>query len=114
MPGSIFPNINPAVTSGNQLATLLNDFRDIVISGFSGNSRPTGLLAGGYWVDTTNGGSPTFYWDVKLWTGTADVTVYRVNLATNTVSIAGANDLFTVEMFLFNCILQSFRLLFHV
>jgi hypothetical protein len=99
MPGSIWSSIDPATTSGNQLATLLNDLKDIIVSGFRGTSRPTNLQAGGYWIDTTNEGSPNFYWDIKLYTGTTDIKLFRIDLAGNTSSIDGASNTFTVSRF---------------
>jgi hypothetical protein len=97
MSQAIWSTINPATTSGVQLATLLNDFKAAVVSGFSGSARPVNLQAGGYWVDTTNEASPNFYWDVKVYTGTADITVFRLNLSTNTATFSSAESLFTVE-----------------
>lgn len=97
MPGSIYNDISPSLTSGNQLATYLNDFKDIVASGFIGATRPTNLQAGGYWIDNSLEGSPDFTWTVKVYTGSADVAIYQVNISTNTSSIAGASNLFTIE-----------------
>lgn len=92
MSQTIFPNIDPDVTSGNTLATLLNDFKDAVASGFSGTSRPTNLQAGGYWIDTTN--NPT--WDYKIYDGTDDTTVFSVNTTTGVASIASADTMFEI------------------
>jgi hypothetical protein len=98
MPGSIFPTINPATTSGTQLATLLNDFRDIVVSGFQRTpTRPSGLLAGGYWIDTSNEASPDFYWSFKIFDGTNDIEVFKINLDTASVSINGSENLFILN-----------------
>jgi hypothetical protein len=89
----IFPDIVPSTTSGNQLATLLNEFKDAVVSGFTGTTRPANLQAGGYWVDTTN--DPTT-WAYKIFDGTQDITIFTVNLTTGTASIASADSLFEV------------------
>lgn len=97
MSQDIFTAIDPAVTSGNQLATLLNGFKDAVVSGFSGTSRPPNLQAGGYWLDTTNEGSPNFYWDLKIYTGTVDIQLFRINLASSTAGISGADNVFTLS-----------------
>lgn len=93
MSQAIWNSINPAVTSGNQLATLLNDFKDAVVSGLSGTSRPTELVAGGFWIDTTN--DPTS-WEFKLYTGTVDISVFILNLATNTASFGSSDSLLTI------------------
>lgn len=89
----IFSTINPATTSGNQLAQILNDFKDAVVSGLSGTSRPTNIQAGGSWVDTTN--NPTS-WDVKFYTGSVDITLLTVNLATGTATITNADSFFQI------------------
>ena len=94
MSQAIFPNINPSTTSGNQLATLLNGFKDAVASGFSGTSRPSNLQSGGYWIDTTN--NPTT-WDYKIYNGTIDITVFTLDLASGTASITSATNLFEIS-----------------
>lgn len=97
MSQAIFPDIVPSSTSGNQLASLLNAFKDAVASGFSGTSRPANLQAGGYWIDTTNAGTPNFIWLFKIYTGTADITIFKMNISTNSVSITGSDDTFQVS-----------------
>lgn len=89
MSQTIFTSINPATTSGNQLATILNNFKDAVVSGLSGTSRPSALQAGGYWVDTTL--APN-YWEVKLYTGSVDVTLFTINLSTGVASITSTES----------------------
>lgn len=96
MSQNIFPNIDPATTSGNALATLLNNFKDAVASGFSGTSRPPNLQAGGYWIDTSDEASPNFKWYYKIFDGTDDILVFTVNLQTNAISVAGTDSLFEI------------------
>ena len=93
MSQTIFADINPAATSGTQLATHLNDFKAALMSGMSGTARPAETLAGGYWVDITN--DPT-YWSYKMYTGAADVEIFRLNLTTATASITGADSTFDI------------------
>lgn len=93
MSQSIFSSIVPTTTSGNQLAQILNDFKDAVVSGFSGVSRPVELQAGGYWVDVTN--NPTS-WTVKLWTGVQDIPVFNINLVTGAASFGASDNLFEI------------------
>lgn len=97
MAQNIWNTIIPTSTSGSQLATLLNDFKDAVISGFSGTARPTELDPGGYWIDTTLAGSPDFTWVFKIWTGTVDVEIFRINLSTGTAGLPGTTNEFKVE-----------------
>lgn len=96
MSQAIFGTINPATTSGTQLATLLTDFKEAMVSSNSGVTRPTELDAGGYWMDTSQEGSPNFRWSYKLWTGTVDITVFTVNLAVGTISITGTTNTFDI------------------
>lgn len=93
MSQGIFSNIVPSTTSGNALAILLNSFKDAVVSGFSGTSRPSELQAAGYWIDTTN--DPTT-WDYKFYTGVSDITVFTINLTTGVASISSADSLFQI------------------
>ena len=92
----IFTDINPATTSGTQLATLLNNFKAAILSGFSGTTRPTLLQAGGYWIDTTQEGSPNFKVFYKYYTGTTDIIVFTINLATGVASFASTEDLYRI------------------
>ena len=93
MSQDIFDSIDPAI-SGTDLATLLNDFKDAIVSGLSGTTRPTELDIGGFWVDTTN--DPTS-WAFRIWTGTDDVEVFTIDLSTGVASVALAVDSFIVK-----------------
>lgn len=97
MAQNIFSSINPAATSGTQLATILDDFKEALMSGLAGTSRPTELDPGGGWIDTSNEGTPDFYWIYNIYTGTVDVEIFRVNLVTNKASISGADSTFEVS-----------------
>lgn len=88
----IYSSINPATTSGTQLATILNDFKEAMVSGMSGTLRPTELDAGGGWIDTSVADTLIY----KLYTGSADVEIFRVNTLTNTASVPGAENSFTL------------------
>lgn len=93
MSQGIFGSIVPTTTSGNQLATILNDFKEAIVSGFSGTSRPSELDPGGYWIDTTN--DPTT-WEYKMWTGVQDIVIFTLNLTSGTATIGSADSLFEV------------------
>ena len=92
MSQGIFGTIVPTTTSGNQLASILNDFKEAVVSGFSGTSRPSELDAGGYWIDTSNAN----LWAYKMYTGVQDVTIFTLNLTTGTSSISAADSSFEI------------------
>lgn len=89
----IFDTISPA-DSGTELADILNDFKDALVSGLSGTSRPTELQAGGSWIDTTN--DPTS-WSYKLWTGVDDIEVFVIDLVSGAASVSLAVDSFIVR-----------------
>lgn len=86
---AIWSSINPSTTSGTDLATLLDSFKNTVVSGFKATSRPTNLLTGGYWFDTTNEGSPNFYWSYKVYDGSNDVELFRFDLAHSKIILPG-------------------------
>ena len=94
MSQNIFDDINPTTTSGTELATLLNEFKDAVVSGFSGTSRPVNLQAGGYWVDTTNDPAQ---WQLFLYDGSQDILLFTLDLTTGTASISGGGELLTLS-----------------
>lgn len=93
MSQGLFTTIDPSI-SGTTLATTLNSFKDALVSGISGTSRPAQLLAGGMWVDTTN--DPTS-WSFKMYTGVADVEIFKLYLSTSLSSISNANSEFDVQ-----------------
>jgi alpha-tubulin suppressor-like RCC1 family protein len=93
MSQDIFDSIDPAI-SGTDLAGVLNLFKDAIVSGLSGPTRPTELEAGGVWVDTS--GDPTT-WVLRLWTGTDDVEIISIDLATGASSVSLAVDSFIVR-----------------
>lgn len=93
MAGSIFPSINPSTTSGTQLATLLNDFRDHYSSTGKDTTRDAELLAGGIWVDETN--DPI--WEFKVYDGTDDITFMSLDTTNNTVSFGSTSASLRIE-----------------
>jgi len=95
MAGTIFPDIDPNITSGTQLATILNDFKDGVASTFAtaGGTRPTNLASGGLWIDMQN--DPI--WDFRIYDGTDDITILSINTTTNGISIGAAADALTIS-----------------
>jgi len=64
-------DIDPNITSGTDLANILNRFQDAIDSGNSGASRPAYLAAGGMWVKE---GAPMrlYFYD-----GTKDIELYN-------------------------------------
>lgn len=91
MSQDVFDSINPSTTSGTQLATILDDFKNALMSGLSGTSRPTELTAGGTWVDTTDEVALD-QWAVKLYDGTNDIEIFRIDLINGSIIPAIQTD----------------------
>lgn len=85
--------VDPAI-SGDALADDLNKMKAAFVSGLSGTSRPAEVTAGGWWVDTTN--DPTS-WSFKMYTGAADVEVFKLFLSTGIASTGNANSEFDIQ-----------------
>jgi len=94
MDTGIFSNINPLVTSGTQLASLLNLFKDGVANNqkTTDGTRPTNLTSGGLWVDAQN--SP--YYVLKQYDGTTDHTLLTLNISTGILSLGSQADSLTI------------------
>lgn len=97
MSQTIFNSIDPTTTTGLMLAGLLNDFKDAIVSGFSGTSRPANLQAQGLWVDTTQQSSPNFIWIMKIYNGTTDLEIFRVSVVNGSSGFNLANGEFTIR-----------------
>ncbi len=97
MSQSIWSSINPLTTSGLMLAALLDDFKDAIMTGFAGTSRPAQLQAGGVWVDTTNQTAPNYYWAFKIYDGSVDTEIFRISILNGFGGTLTANGTFTVQ-----------------
>lgn len=94
MSQDVWSTINPSTTSGTQLATLLNSFKDAMMSGLKGPSRPTQLVSSGLWVDDTLEGSNIL--TLKLYDGVQDITLFSINKATGSATAGSAESLFEI------------------
>lgn len=97
MSQKIWTTINPLTTSGLMLAALLDDFKDAIMTGYAGNSRPSALQAGGMWVDTTNQAAPNYYWAYKFYTGVDDIEIFRISIINGFGGTLMANGTFTIK-----------------
>lgn len=97
MSQGIHSDIDPNSTTGRALATLLTAFKESLVSGHSGNSRPVGLQAGGLWVDTSLEASPNYSWSLKIYTGTVDLELFLINVLTDITGINWADGEYTVR-----------------
>ena len=89
MAQNLLPPIDPSLTSGTQLANLLNAWAQAVDTSQAGNARPIGLDAGGMWLNTSD---PNLF-RLMLFNGAADVALLQLNNITGQVAIAGAGTL---------------------
>jgi alpha-tubulin suppressor-like RCC1 family protein len=80
MSQEIWTSINADNTSGTMLAAILTDFKDSLMSGMSGTTRPAQLQAGGTWIDTTLQGAPDYYWVYKVWDGVQSTEIFRIQV----------------------------------
>lgn len=80
MSQDIWSVIDPDITTGTMLAATLTDFKDALMSGCAGTSRPSTIEAGGLWIDTTNQGTPNFFWSLKIYTGAGDIEIFRLSV----------------------------------
>lgn len=71
--------INPATTSGTELADQLSDWRDALHSCHSGSTAPSYTTAGMIWYDT----SESQYRRVKIYDGTDWITVAVIDITNN-------------------------------
>lgn len=74
-------------TSGAQLAALMRNWRDALHSMHSGPSRPTYAAAGTMWLDNSEA-----LWSIKIWTGSVDVLIGRINPTTGEMSLLQAPE----------------------
>jgi hypothetical protein len=91
-----FP-IDPYTCSGIQLAQILNRLHDSLLTLHSGTTPPPYAQAGTLWVDTTKAGGAPPILELKMNTGTGDVTLAEFDTAGNTVSVKGASAVGVVE-----------------
>lgn len=87
MSQSVFNDIDPNVTSGTELATLLNDFKDALLTVNSGATAPTYLQVGTQWLDSSVSGKLT----MKQYNGTNWISEYTIDTAAHTISFGGNN-----------------------
>jgi len=73
--------------SGAAMVSNLVDLFESIASNRSGASRPSDVQNGEIWVDTSGG----TMWTVKIFTGTADVTLFSVNTSTQSFVTSVAN-----------------------
>lgn len=79
----IWGTIVASVTSGSMLVTLLEAFKNSLMTNHSGSSRPVNLQAGGMWINSANAVSPTNYYSFMLYTGSTDIEVFRLSTVNN-------------------------------
>lgn len=83
--------INPAVTSGPDLANYLQGVRDAAYSSHLGNSRPGYVRDGMAWIKSVS----ATVWELYLANGSNDTLVGTLNLTGNTFTAAKVADVYT-------------------
>lgn len=91
MPQYDFGTINTATTTGGDLALLLQNWRDAVLSNHSGSTRPAYVKAGQIWVNT----STSTNWVVNVYDGVADIPLGYVNTTDDTANFLQRADVTT-------------------
>ncbi len=79
-----FGNLSSPVTGADLIDTHLEPFRDALHTTHSGTSRPSYVESGMIWLDTT--ATP---WLLKMYDGTADITLGAINATTDRFEPAG-------------------------
>jgi len=85
----VWNTIDPFNTNGEELVTILTAFKDAVISGMKGPTRPTEIDPGGMWVDDSEEAGPDYLWKLTMWTGVVDVVLFVINIDSGTIAPAG-------------------------
>ena len=85
MPQFDFGVIQAATTTGSDLATILEQWRDAVNSSHLGSTRPPYVKQGQIWVQSVSGTN----WLVNLFDGVNDIALGTVNPANDTSSFSG-------------------------
>lgn len=83
MSQEVYSSIDPATTSGTELAVILNDFKNAIMSGLSGTSRPVELQQGGMWIDTATSDKLI----LKVFTGTTDISLFSIGITEGILNI---------------------------
>lgn len=86
MTQSDFGNLSSPLSGSDFINNKLEPWRDSLHSTHSGTSRPSYVVSGLVWMDTT-----TTPWLVKLYDGTNDITLYSINATTHAVIFSGSN-----------------------
>jgi len=87
MTQQVFTDIDPNVTSGTDLATILNNFKASLLTQHSGTTAPTYAQVGTAWFDSSVANILTF----KMYDGSQWVTQFSMDLVGHTLSFGGNN-----------------------
>jgi hypothetical protein len=71
-----FPLIDPEVTTGTDLANILNSWSQAVESAHSGAARPPYAGQGLIWLDTSGGAAN---WQIKFFDGAQDIVIGTID-----------------------------------
>jgi microcystin-dependent protein len=85
-----FGTIDPYVVDGVQLADMLNQWRDALLSMHRGAARPTYVVPGMMWINDSAGAAS---WVVNVYLGptTGDTPLFNYNTTTGAITISAAS-----------------------
>ena len=81
-------NIDPTVTSGTQLASLLNLQQYSLLSTSAGSTRPAQVTQGGLWVN--NSSAPTLI--LNFYDGTNDIAIAEIDAINSTIKFSASEN----------------------
>lgn len=87
---------DPNVTSGTQLASILDGFVAAYKTGNAGSARPSNLAAGGNWIDDSTAGSDGLY-KYNFYDGTNDIVLFTINKNTQQMILAASENNFSIS-----------------
>lgn len=100
MSQTVFTTIDPTVTTGLILATTLNDFKNAVLSNYSGATEPAVMYAYQWWADTTtnllkirNSANSAWVSVASLTTGGATSTTRAPTAVTTTYTVLSTDEM---------------------
>lgn len=97
MSQNVFNEIDPFDTNGEELAVILKNFKDAIMSGLIGATRPTQTTPGGMWVDNSLEAAPNYKWTLKIWTGSIEIPIVDININSGTLTVLATGETLTQQ-----------------
>lgn len=94
MSQDLYPDLDPNIVSGTQLAAYLNDFKLVLLTQHSGAVAPTYAEVGTEWLDTSTANKLVF----KKYDGTQWVSTFTIDDIAHTLALGGNNPTASVTV----------------